>query len=134
MLLVLTVDGVPAAGRYDYLYGGKVWGFQGGWDPAFAKLSLGIVMNAMTFQWAIENHGIKEYDFGAGTCRYKSEWANDSRPLKDLYMAHPQSLSARVMLFAHELQKKGRRLEATEVGDEPMESSPSLTLSSGISQ
>ena len=134
MLLVLMVDGVAAAGRYDYLYGGRVWGFQGGWDPAFAKLSMGMVMNAMTFQWAIENHGIKEYDFGAGSCRYKSEWANGRRPLKDLYMAHPQSLPARVMLFAHELQKKGRRLEATEVGDEPMEASPSLTLSSGISQ
>ena len=134
ILLVLMVDGVPAAGRYDYLYGGKVWGFQGGWNPAFAKLSIGVVMNAMTFQWAIENHGVTEYDFGAGTCRYKSEWANGNRPLRDLYMAHPQSLPARMMLFAHELQKKGRRADTTVVTDELQEESTPLTLSSGTSR
>jgi len=134
LLLVLMVDGAPAAGRYDYLYGGKVWGFQGGWDPAFARLSIGLVMNALTFQWAIQHHGITEYDFGADTSRYKSEWSNGSRLLKDIYMAHPQSLPARVMLFVHELQKKGRKLEADAVEDEPMEASTPLTLSSGIPQ
>ena len=132
-LLVLMVDGHAAAGRYDFLYGGKIWGFQGGWDPAYAKLSIGNVMNALTFQWAIENHAVTEYDFGADTCRYKSEWANGSRRLKDFYMAHPQSFSARMLLFAHELQKKSRKMSTASTVGGLEEESSGLALSSGIS-
>ena len=39
-----------------------------------------------------------------------------------------------MMLFAHELQKKGRRADTTVVTDEPQEESTPLTLSSGTSR
>lgn len=107
-LMVLMVDGKAAAGRYDFLYGGKIWGFQGGWDAAYARLSIGTVMNALAFQWAIEKHGVREYDFGAGACRYKSEWSNGTRRLLTTCMAHPHSLSARLLLAARDWHQSRR--------------------------
>lgn len=118
LLLVLMVDGRAAAARYDFVYGGKIWGFQGGWDPDYARLSIGTVMNALTFQWAIEHHGVREYDFGADNARYKSEWADGSRTLMDVMMAHPRSLPARVMLLAHDVQR-ARKARQTPPAQEP---------------
>src|SRR5688572_20327810 len=40
-LAILTLDDQPIAARYDFVYGGKVWCMQGGWDPARQDLNPG---------------------------------------------------------------------------------------------
>jgi CelD/BcsL family acetyltransferase involved in cellulose biosynthesis len=105
-MFVLYIDEIPAAVRYDFIYDEKIWGFQGGWDPAFAKLSIGSVMNALTFKWAIEKRGLREYDFGVEVSRYKTEWADCSRDILDFTLANPKSKSAWFFLKARALIKQ----------------------------
>jgi CelD/BcsL family acetyltransferase involved in cellulose biosynthesis len=105
-MFVLFVDGIPAAVRYDFVHNGKIWGFQGGWDPIFAKMSIGTVMNALTFKWAIEKGGLREYDFGVEVSRYKTEWADCSRDIVDFTLANPESKPAWFFLKARAIIKQ----------------------------
>ena len=105
-MAVLFVDGVAAAVRYDFIYGGKIWGFQGGWETSFAKLSIGTVMNALTFKWAIEERGLREYDFGVEVSRYKTEWADCSRDIIDFTVPNPHSKAAWFFLKARSIIKQ----------------------------
>lgn len=65
-----------------------------GWETSFAKLSIGTVMNALTFKWAIEERGLREYDFGVEVSRYKTEWADCSRDIIDFTVPNPHSKAA----------------------------------------
>ncbi len=80
LLLVLRSNGEDVAARYDFLHGGRVWCFQGGWDPAFGALRPGTLATAATLRWGIE-HGYAEYDFLSGEDAYKDRWADDARTL-----------------------------------------------------
>jgi CelD/BcsL family acetyltransferase involved in cellulose biosynthesis len=82
-LAILTLDGEPVAARYDFVYGGKVWCMQGGWQPARQDLNLGTVMTGEVVAWAIAQ-GLREYDFLGGEDHYKRRWADHERTLLDL--------------------------------------------------
>ena len=83
VLVLLGVGDETVAGRYDFLYGGRVWCFQGGWEPTFERMRVGTVLTAEVLRWAIEQGGT-EYDFLSGDDPYKRRWADDSRTLVDL--------------------------------------------------
>lgn len=82
-LVILELDGKPIAGRYDYVYGGKLWCYQGGWDPAYKELNVGDNLIGMVIDWGMQR-GLGEYDFLAGAAAYKDRWANGHRALVDL--------------------------------------------------
>jgi CelD/BcsL family acetyltransferase involved in cellulose biosynthesis len=63
-------------------------------------------MNALTFKWAIEKRGLREYDFGVEVSRYKTEWADCSRDILDFTLANPKSKSAWFFLKARALIKQ----------------------------
>lgn len=90
-LSVIEADGVAVGARYDFVYGGKMWCFQGGWDPDFAKVGLGKVMVADVVEWAI-GEGLNEYDFLGGDARYKREWSSTQRWLVDYEATNPRSV------------------------------------------
>ncbi|MDG2124650.1 MAG: GNAT family N-acetyltransferase [Verrucomicrobiales bacterium] len=90
-LSVIEADGVAVGARYDFVYGGKMWCFQGGWDPSFAKVGLGKVMVADVVEWAI-GAGLSEYDFLGGDARYKREWSSSQRWLVDYEATNPSSV------------------------------------------
>lgn len=92
---LMKIDGVFAAARFDYVYGGKLWNIQGGWNPDLAALSPGRMIIAYQIQWCIQQ-GLKEYDFLGGEAGYKRSWATQERQLQNLEFPHPRSRRARL--------------------------------------
>jgi CelD/BcsL family acetyltransferase involved in cellulose biosynthesis len=93
-LAILTLDEKPIAARYDFVYGGKVWCMQGGWDPARQDLNPGTLMTGEVIAWAIAQ-GFHEYDFLGGEDHYKRRWAEAERKLIDLEAFNAATLRGR---------------------------------------
>ena len=83
ILALLEVGGETVAARYDFVHGGKVWCFQGGWLPEVERMRAGTVLTGLVLQHAIER-GLGEYDFLSGEDDYKRRWATAQRTLVDL--------------------------------------------------
>ena len=83
-LALLELAGEVVAARYDYVYGGKLWCYQGGWDPRHRDLNLGDNFIALIIEWGI-SQGLREYDFLAGEAAYKDRWCTSRRSLTDLH-------------------------------------------------
>jgi len=82
-LLLLRIKDTVVAGRYDFVYGGKLWCYQGGWRKDHARFSVGDAVLGMTIRWGIER-GVREYDFLMGPAAYKDRWCTASRHVVDL--------------------------------------------------
>jgi CelD/BcsL family acetyltransferase involved in cellulose biosynthesis len=87
-LHILRLDGQPASAIYALRYGPSFSFYQSGFDPQYAKHSVGLVAMAMSIQSAIEE-GAEEYDFLHGTEAYKFHWANGSRDLQRIQLYPP---------------------------------------------
>jgi CelD/BcsL family acetyltransferase involved in cellulose biosynthesis len=87
-LYVLRLDGRPAAALYGFLYRGRFLFYQGGFDPAFADWSVGLVTMGLTIRSAIEE-GAREYDLLHGDEDYKFLWTNRTRELARLELYPP---------------------------------------------
>lgn len=76
-LFYLRLDGVTQACLYCFAFGDRLCYYQGGFEPTFAKLSLGTVLTAHAMQSAIsEERGI--FDFLRGDEPYKAKWTQQS--------------------------------------------------------
>ena len=79
-LFVLHLDGRPAAALYGFVYGGRFYFYQSGFDPAFAGRSVGMVIQGAAIESAL-SEGAVEYDMLHGCEAYKFHWADQVRPL-----------------------------------------------------
>jgi CelD/BcsL family acetyltransferase involved in cellulose biosynthesis len=88
-LLWLTVDGDPVAAVYNVVWGGKTYFYQAGRKMEVpGKIRPGVVLHMRALERAIAA-GRREYDFLAGTSRYKMDLALATRPLFTLRAARP---------------------------------------------
>lgn len=87
-LFTLRLDGSPAAVLLGYRYGPTFYFYQSGFQPAFARESVGFLIIGMTIRYAIEE-GASVYDFMRGAEVYKSRWARDVRTLAHLDLFAP---------------------------------------------
>jgi CelD/BcsL family acetyltransferase involved in cellulose biosynthesis len=87
-LHVLRLNGQPASAVYALRYGPSFSFYQSGFDPQYAKYSVGLVAMALSIQSAIEE-GAEEYDFLHGSEAYKFHWANGSRDLERIQLYPP---------------------------------------------
>jgi CelD/BcsL family acetyltransferase involved in cellulose biosynthesis len=88
-LLWLTVSGEPIAALYNVVKNGVVYFYQSGRRLDLPKgIRPGIVLHAHAIRGAIES-GRREYDFLAGTSRYKLDLALASRQLITLRATRP---------------------------------------------
>jgi CelD/BcsL family acetyltransferase involved in cellulose biosynthesis len=78
-LWMLEIDGRVAAARLAFLDNGIVHDFQGGFDPVYAKHSLGSIMVGLCIKDCIEDREVREYDFMGGTPGYKELWSKSRR-------------------------------------------------------
>jgi hypothetical protein len=77
-LFLLKVRGQAIAALYGFSAGKRFSFYQAGMDPAWSRLSVGLVMMGCSIKEAIRS-GHDEYDFfGAGN-PYKLQWANHAR-------------------------------------------------------
>jgi CelD/BcsL family acetyltransferase involved in cellulose biosynthesis len=85
----MVVDGRPLAALYNYVYAGRVHFYQGGRVLDLPKhLRPGIVLHASAIRDAIDA-GHREYDFLAGTSRYKQQLSLAIRPMTHLSVERP---------------------------------------------
>jgi CelD/BcsL family acetyltransferase involved in cellulose biosynthesis len=85
----LEARGEPIAAIYNIAWQGKVQFYQGGRRMDLPKgLRPGTAIQALAIRAAIED-GRREYDFLAGTARYKMELALAARPLVELRATRP---------------------------------------------
>jgi CelD/BcsL family acetyltransferase involved in cellulose biosynthesis len=79
-LYVLRLNAKPVSAIYGLRYGPTFYFFQSGFDPQYARNSVGVVAMALSIEEAIKE-GAAEYDFLHGEESYKFHWAADSRDL-----------------------------------------------------
>lgn len=90
----LTAHGEPVAAVYNVVWKDKVYFYQGGRKPDLPpNVRAGIVMHAYAIRESIAA-GRREYDFLAGTSRYKMELSLASRPLVTLRATRPSLADA----------------------------------------
>lgn len=80
-------------GIYGFVEGKEFLFFQAGWNPEFARFSMG----HLSIRWAVKccmARHLKLFDMLPGTYRYKMDWAQTSRYVLDLEAYQPESLRA----------------------------------------
>jgi CelD/BcsL family acetyltransferase involved in cellulose biosynthesis len=107
-LLSLWIANRPVAALYGLRYGGTFSFYQSGFDPEFAKKSVGLVMMGLAIRSAIEE-GADEYDLLHGDEEYKFHWTQKSKELRRVELFPPR---ARGFLYRHAItaNRAARRL------------------------
>lgn len=122
-LSVLSARGRPIAALYNIAWSGRVLFYQGGRTLELPKqIRAGIVGHALAIQRAIEQ-GRSEYDFLAGTARYKLDLALEFRPISTLH-ATTNPLIPRVQLATRYLGGALRRIKRRFVASRPEAAAP----------
>jgi CelD/BcsL family acetyltransferase involved in cellulose biosynthesis len=115
-MMVITLDGRPAAAFYGFRYRDRFLFYQSGFDPAFVRSSVGLVMVGLTIRDAI-GEGASEYDMLHGDESYKFLWTKTVRQLirLDVYppgrLGRMHSNAARVTAGAKRFAKRILRVE-----------------------
>ena len=111
-LLELRLDGTAAASLYGFRYRDTFSFYQSGFDPAYAKDSVGLVMMGLAIRSAIEE-GASEYDLLHGDESYKSQWAQERRELVRLELYPPRlrgMLCQQAVAWGRSARRTARRL------------------------
>lgn len=107
-LFVLHLDGKPVAALYGFLYKRVFYFYQSGFDPDYARRSVGLVAMGMTIRKAIEEEAA-EFDLLHGDEDYKFLWARQAREIERLEIYPPRALGA-VQRATNEAGRSVRRL------------------------
>jgi CelD/BcsL family acetyltransferase involved in cellulose biosynthesis len=107
-LFVLRLDGRAAASLYGFIYNRTFYFYQQGFDPRYAKRSLGLVMTGLTIEGAIKE-GAEEYDFLRGEEEFKFLWARQKRELRRLDL-YPPTMTGWLHKQALERNRAARRM------------------------
>jgi CelD/BcsL family acetyltransferase involved in cellulose biosynthesis len=78
------LDGQCVATLVAFTQNGVAHYFQGGFDPAYSKHSLGSVMVAQCLQDCVADPTIHEFDFMGGGSAYKDSWTEQTRTAYEL--------------------------------------------------
>jgi CelD/BcsL family acetyltransferase involved in cellulose biosynthesis len=107
-LYVLRLNGRQAASLYGFLYGGKFYFYQSGFDPAFAKYSVGLLTMGLAIQDALKEH-VVEFDLLHGNEAYKDHWAPLQRGIRRLEL-FPANTLGRISNISVDMIRNARRM------------------------
>jgi CelD/BcsL family acetyltransferase involved in cellulose biosynthesis len=96
-LWLAEADGDPVAAWYGFRFGGREWYYQFGRDPAWDRLSVGLVLMAHTVREAIAG-GVSEYRLLRGGETYKDRFA--TRDPGVATVAAPEGVRGRLAVAA----------------------------------
>ena len=107
-MYVLRLDGNIAAVMYGFMYGGRFYFYQHGFEDQYGSHSVGLVLMALTIQAALDE-GASEFDMLWGVEPYKFLWARDARTLQrvDLF---PVDLGGTLHRHTAEAQRGAKHL------------------------
>jgi CelD/BcsL family acetyltransferase involved in cellulose biosynthesis len=106
-LVVLTLQGRPAAVEYGFLGDGTIYHYQCGFEPALADEHPGWISLASTLRWAIAS-GYHALDMLRGDEAYKASFCAEPMPLVQTRIVGCQH-SARLRHFAWQTQSAVKR-------------------------
>jgi CelD/BcsL family acetyltransferase involved in cellulose biosynthesis len=92
-LFLLHLNERPVAALYGLRYGRTFYFYQSGFDPAYAKQSVGLVAMGLTIRKALEE-GAAEFDLLHGDETYKSLWTRQHRAIGRLEVYPPRVMGA----------------------------------------
>ena len=75
----LAVDGETVAALIGFYDNGVVHGYQVGFDPRLARLSVGRVLLGLCIRDCVADPQVREFDFMGGNNAYKDRWTPESR-------------------------------------------------------
>jgi CelD/BcsL family acetyltransferase involved in cellulose biosynthesis len=107
----LDCDGSPVAALYGFYLGGRLFGYQTGFDAAWETKGVGAVLQARIFEDAIERLHATEYDFLRGTEPYKYTWTNQERRTSTIRYWSNTSV-ARIAKAEHGVRQRVARLRS----------------------
>ncbi|HYR92455.1 MAG TPA: GNAT family N-acetyltransferase [Terriglobia bacterium] len=107
-LMILRLGNQPVAALYGLRYGERFYFYQSGFDPAYSKQSVGLVVMGLAIKAAIEE-GVSEYDFLHGDEEYKFHWASGVRDLGRLEL-YPPHARGRIYKRAIDLNRAARQM------------------------
>ncbi len=121
-IFVLRCDDRPVAACYCFLFDGRLFFYQPGWDPAFRQFHVAKILLGHAIQYCF-GQGIREFDFLRGTEDYKFDWTDQTRQT----VAWDAGVSARgcaVLAFGRAVQRiNGRLLRLRKRVVEPLKQS-----------
>lgn len=79
-LYMLDIDDAPVAAMYTFAADGRLLVYNSGFDPAFARVSIGMVLTGMVIEDAA-NHGLTLCDFLRGNEAYKYRFGASDTPI-----------------------------------------------------
>jgi CelD/BcsL family acetyltransferase involved in cellulose biosynthesis len=97
------LDGQCVATLVAFVENGVAHYFQGGFDPAYNKHSLGSVMVAQCLHDCVNDPTIREFDFMGGGSAYKDSWTEQTRTAFELEAFQP---GWRTLLYQRGLQTR----------------------------
>ena len=106
-LCQLDLDGVAVAALYGFRHRDVFSFYQSGFDPAYARHSVGLVIMGLAIKSAIEE-GAREFDLLQGVERYKTLWAREERSLARVEI-YPPLLRGSVFRGAVGLRRAAKR-------------------------
>lgn len=91
----LDCNALPVAAFYGYHFGGRLFGYQTGFDANWAERGVGAVLQAMVIEDVMERLHDTEYDFLRGDEAYKYTWGARQRLTRTVWHWN-NSFSARI--------------------------------------
>jgi CelD/BcsL family acetyltransferase involved in cellulose biosynthesis len=89
-LIILNLDNAARAAIYGLQYRQTFYFYQSGFDPAYSKQSVGLVVMGLAIKEAIEEKA-SEYDLLHGEEEYKFHWAHKQRNLGRIELFPPHA-------------------------------------------
>jgi CelD/BcsL family acetyltransferase involved in cellulose biosynthesis len=111
-LFVLSADGQPVSALYGFRYGDIFSFYQSGFDPGWAKQSVGMVTMGLAIESAF-GEGCAEFDMLHGDEAYKFHWARQVHELSriELFPPGPRGLITQgVCVLAKTARRAGKKL------------------------
>jgi CelD/BcsL family acetyltransferase involved in cellulose biosynthesis len=96
----LEKDGQMIAGLLSFEYGETLFYYHSGFDPDWAKYSVGMVLMAKCIEDGI-GRGMRQFDFMRGRAAYKMKWKVEERSFYRVVMA--RSITAYLKFLGHGL-------------------------------
>ena len=97
-LFVLRVDHALVAVMYGFMYNGRFYFYQHGFDGQYQQHSVGLIVMGLSIRAAIDE-GADEFDMLWGVEPYKWLWARETRELRKIHL-FPPHLGGRIHLGA----------------------------------
>lgn len=104
-LFFMEIDGETVAASYGWKLGSRYGDYNGGFAPAWAKTSVGLLLMVHTMRAALEE-GAEEYDFLLGDEPYKSRFTSARRRVATVLVGprlHPRRLAFSAEVSARKL-------------------------------